>query len=69
LSQTGKTGRAIVRALIKGDLSPAQMADLAVGSLRKKRDELARALAGDMSATKRWLLEQLVEQLCETVGL
>jgi transposase len=62
----GKTGRAIIAALAKGDKSPAQMAELAVGSLRNKRDELMRALAGDMSAIKRWLLQQLIAQLSQT---
>jgi transposase len=62
----GKTGRAIVAALSDGTKSPAEMGDLAVGTLRTKRDELARALAGDMSLTKRWLLRRLLEQLSRT---
>jgi transposase len=61
----GKTGRAIVAALIEGTQSPAEMAGLAVGSLRTKRDQLARALAGDMSSTKRWLLQRLLAQLLQ----
>jgi len=59
----GKTGRAIITALAEGGRSPEQMAELAVGSLRNKRDELARALAGDLSVTKRWLLQLLLDQL------
>ena len=62
----GKSGRAIIAALAKGGLSPDEMANLAVGSLRSKREQLARALAGDMSATKRWLLQQLLQQLVRT---
>jgi transposase len=62
----GKTGRAIVAALAEGDKSAAEMADLAVGTLRNKRDDLMRALAGDMSATKRWLLQRLTTQLSQT---
>jgi transposase len=62
----GKTGRAIVAALAEGDKSAAEMANLAVGSLRNKRDDLMRALAGDMSATKRWLLQRLITQLSQT---
>jgi transposase len=62
----GRTGRAIVVALGEGTQSPAEMADLAVGTLRRKRDELTRALAGDMSLTKRWMLRQLLAQLSQT---
>jgi transposase len=61
----GKTGRAIVSALAEGGQSPEQMAELAVGTLRNKRDELARALAGDLSSTKRWLLQRLQAQLAQ----
>lgn len=59
----GKSGRAIVTALAEGGRSPEQMAELAVGTLRNKRDELTRALAGDLSSTKRWLLQRLLTQL------
>src|SRR5258706_5257834 len=42
------------------------MADLAIGRLRGKKGELRRALAGDMSTTKRWLLRRLMTQLLRT---
>jgi len=39
----GKSGYAMVKALLAGDMSPEQIADLAVGKLRCKRAEIARA--------------------------
>lgn len=56
----GKTGRAIVRALLEGKMTPAQMADLAVGKLRAKRDLLVRALDVSLHADMRWILDQLL---------
>jgi len=56
----GKTGRAIVRALLEATMTPAQMADLAVGSLRAKRDLLQRALAVSLSRDTRWILSELL---------
>ena len=53
----GKSGREIVRALIKGEASPEQMAKLARGRLRKKLDELVLALRGKVEAHHRFMLE------------
>lgn len=62
----GKSGRKILNALVEGTLSPEQMAELARGRLRAKRDDLIRALQGEMSSTKRWLLSTLMDQLTQT---
>lgn len=59
----GASGRLMIEALIAGTQSPQEMAELARGRLRAKRSELARALVGEMSATKRWLLQALLDQL------
>lgn len=53
----GKSGREIVRALIKGEASPEKMANLARGRLRKKFDELVLALTGKVEAHHRFMLE------------
>jgi transposase len=53
----GKSGREILRALIKGEESPEQMATLARGRLRQKVNELALALRGNVEAHHRFVLE------------
>ena len=53
---TGKTGTAILRALLKGEQTAAQMADLAVGKLVKKRDLLEESLEGSMIEHQRFML-------------
>lgn len=52
----GVSGRAMLRALIAGDQTPAEMAKLARGTMRKKRDKLAEALAGRLDAHHRAML-------------
>jgi transposase len=52
----GASGRAMVRALIEGQASPAEIADLAQGRLRRKRAALARALEGHVEEHHRFLL-------------
>jgi len=42
----GKSGRAILAALVKGETDPERLADLARGNARKKRTELVEALRG-----------------------
>jgi len=53
----GKSGRDMLRALIKGEASPEQMARLARGRLRNKLDELVLALRGNLEAHHRFMLE------------
>ena len=52
----GKTGRAIVEALIQGHSDPQTRAELAVGSLRTKRAERVEALRGRTTAHHRFVL-------------
>jgi hypothetical protein len=47
----GNSGRAILRALIDGTASPAEMADLALGKLCAKRADLTLALDGRLEPT------------------
>jgi len=53
----GKSGRAILRALIKGEVSAEAMANLARGRLRQKLNELVLALRGNVEAHHRFMLE------------
>lgn len=52
----GVSGRAILRALIEGGHSAAEMSKLARGNLRKKRGQLIEALAGELALHQRQLL-------------
>ena len=62
----GVSGRAMLQALIDGQTSPDQMAELAKGQLRKKRDQLAKALEGRVQPHHRFVLTEL---LCQIDGL
>ncbi len=54
----GKTGRAILHALIAGIDDPAQLADLAQGLLRKKRAALCEVLTSRLTPHYGFLLQQ-----------
>jgi transposase len=45
----GLSGRAMLEALIIGHASPAEMAELAKGRLREKRESLTQALEGSLA--------------------
>lgn len=53
----GKSGRAILNALIDGQTDPAKLADLAQGTARKKRTDLVEALHGRVRDHHRKLLK------------
>jgi transposase len=55
---TGKSGRAILAALVAGTTAPAVLAELAQGRLRAKLVALEQALAGRMAPHQRFLLAQ-----------
>jgi transposase len=55
---TGVSARAMLERLAAGAGDPAALAELARGSLRRKRGELARALAGHLTAHQRFLIAQ-----------
>ena len=59
----GVTAQAILRALLDGQTDPTVLADLAQGSLRKKRDQLERALRGKLTAHQHFMLSDLLLQL------
>ncbi len=65
-SVMGVSGRAMLNALVEGQVSAEVMADLAQGRLRQKRDQLTKALTGRMKDHHRFVLAEL---LCQIDGL
>jgi|DewCreStandDraft_4_1066084.scaffolds.fasta_scaffold33154_2 transposase len=59
----GVSGRAILEALIVGQATPEQMAELAKGRLRNKREQLTKALEGRMKPHHRFVLTELLCQI------
>jgi len=59
----GVSGRAMLEALIADHLSPAEMAELAQGRLREKREQLTLALEGRVQPHHRFLLTELLCQI------
>jgi transposase len=59
----GVSGRAMLAALIEGHASPAEMADLAKGRLREKREQLVKALEGRVKPHHRFILAELLCQI------
>jgi transposase len=65
----GVSRRAMLRALIDGTRSPAEMADLAQRRMRSKLSALARALDGRLSDSDRFLLDLDLRQLEADLGV
>lgn len=59
----GKSGRKMLRALLDGVADPATLADLALGSLRKKVEQLKLALEGHCTEHHRYMLGRLLSHL------
>ncbi len=59
----GVSARAILHALLEGTCTPEQLAELVKGALRRKRDDLARALDGALQAQHTFLLTRLLAHL------
>src|SRR6266702_5003289 len=57
-SVTGKSARANLAELAGGNRDAAALAGLALGKLRRKEAELARALEGDLTPVQAFLLAQ-----------
>jgi transposase len=67
----GVSGRAMLEALMMGQASPAEMAELAKGRLRQKRTQLTDALEGRVQAHHRFILTELlcqIDNLDETIA-
>jgi len=61
----GKSGRAMLRAIIAGQDDPAVLAELALGKLRVKIPQLRAALRGGVSENHRFLLKLLLEEVTQ----
>ena len=59
----GVSGRLILAAIIEGQASPEEMADLAKGRLREKREALTHALTGRVKPHHRFVLTELLCQI------
>jgi transposase len=59
----GKSGRKMLRALLRGDSDPKEMAELALGRLRKKIPQLQLALEGNCTTHHRYMLGRLLSHL------
>lgn len=59
----GVSGRAMLEAIVEGQSSPAEMAELARGRMREKRDLLTKALEGRVQAHHRFVLTELLAQI------
>jgi transposase len=59
----GKSGRAMLTAMVKGTENPEELADLAQGQLRLKIPQLVEALRGRVRAVHRFRLQQQLERI------
>ena len=59
----GVSGRAMLAAIVQGQSSPVEMAELARGRMREKRDLLTKALEGRVQAHHRFILTELLAQI------
>jgi transposase len=67
----GASGRAMLEALIAGQAAPHEMAQLAQGRMRGKRELLAQALEGRVKPHHRFILTELlcqIDSLAETLS-
>jgi transposase len=60
---TGTSARAMLEAILQGQLDPQALAELAHGRLRNKLPELERALAGRVRAHHRFLIANHLAQI------
>ena len=59
----GVSGRAILDALLNGEMTPEEMAELSKGRLRNKREELAESLVGRFRPHHALLLSRMLEHI------
>jgi transposase len=64
----GKSGRAMLRALLQGERDPAKLAELAEGRLRGKIPALTQALQGRFTEHHRFLIDSLLGHLAYLEG-
>ena len=59
----GASGRAILSALLEGQMSPLEMAELSKGRLRDKREQLEESLVGRFRPHHALLLSKMLEHI------
>ncbi len=59
----GKSGRAMLRALLDGERDPSRLAELALGQLRKKLPQLRLAMDGHFTEHHCFMLRRLLSHL------
>lgn len=59
----GASGRAMIQRIADGYERPQELAELALNKLRKPREQVKRALYGDVREHHRYMLRQLLEDL------
>ena len=59
----GKSGRAMLTAMVRGKENPEELADLAQGQLRLKIPQLVEALRGRVRAVHRFRLQQQSQRI------
>lgn len=67
----GVTGRAVLEAIIEGNTNSLEMAELARGRLREKREQLGKALEGRVKPHHQFVLSELlcqIDSLDETIA-
>ncbi|MDZ4878171.1 MAG: IS110 family transposase ISAzo28 [Chroococcidiopsis cubana SAG 39.79] len=62
----GTSGRAMLKAIVGGEANPEVMAELAIGRLRNKQEQLKQALEGRVRSHHRFILAEL---LCHIDGI
>lgn len=62
----GVSGRRMVKALLRGDSTPEEMAQLAKGRLRRKRESLELALRGSVDEHHRCMLQMQLRRIERT---
>ncbi|TDT94152.1 transposase [Streptomyces sp. 846.5] len=60
---TGKSARAMLEALIGGERDPGRLADLALGSMRRKTADLVEALTGNFTDHHAFLLRAMLDRI------
>lgn len=61
----GKSGMAMLNAIANGETDSARLAELAMGLLKKKHDDLKAALAGHVDSHHRFLLRLQLDRLAQ----
>jgi transposase len=64
----GKSGRAMIEALIAGETDPAKLADLALRRMRQKIPQLQLALTGRVTPHHRFLFKLLLDEVTALEG-